>query len=356
MSVKTIKKQILADDDEDDFNVDFVSSGSTPLNLACTGHTRKAFPKGHYVLIVGDSESGKTFISATCLAEAAADPAFDDYTFAYYDIEAGLLANLRRYFGRKAAFRIKKDQPTIPETVEELYDSLDDLVKKNVPFIAVVDSADSLPSKEDLKQVAKERKARVKDEQVSGSYNTAKPKVHSARLRNIVPKLKKTGSILIVISQTRDAIGFMSRFEPKTRAGGRALKFYACLEIWTSVGRPIKVKPKGGKKEFQVGAFSVAKVKKNRINGKKRSVQVAFLNEVGIDDVRSNIQYLVDQGYWRVSSKVINAKELGLSGKMNELIRQIESRDLEGKLRKVVGKHWRGVENILNPKRKRRYE
>ena len=41
---------------------DFLSTGSTLLNLACTGKPYRGFAKGKYYFIVGDSSSGKTFL------------------------------------------------------------------------------------------------------------------------------------------------------------------------------------------------------------------------------------------------------------------------------------------------------
>ena len=55
---------------------DFVSTGSTLLNLACTGFPDRGFAKGYYYFIVGDSESGKTWLALTCLAEASINKNF----------------------------------------------------------------------------------------------------------------------------------------------------------------------------------------------------------------------------------------------------------------------------------------
>jgi len=55
-----------------------LSTGSTLLNLACSGRVNGGFLKGFYYFIVGDSKSGKTFLSLTCLAEASINKDFDD--------------------------------------------------------------------------------------------------------------------------------------------------------------------------------------------------------------------------------------------------------------------------------------
>ena len=81
----------------------FVSTGSTVLNMACTGNPKAGFMKGCYYLFVGDSDSGKTFFCLTCLAEAAINKAFDNYRFIYDGPERGALMDIQKFFG-KAVF------------------------------------------------------------------------------------------------------------------------------------------------------------------------------------------------------------------------------------------------------------
>ncbi|MCL5460284.1 hypothetical protein M3M33_16725, partial [Loigolactobacillus coryniformis] len=71
---------------------------------------------------VGDSGSGKTFLTLTQFAEAARNPDYDDYEFYYLDGENGAFFEFKRYFGKKADARIQ----TIPVThTEEVYDFLE---------------------------------------------------------------------------------------------------------------------------------------------------------------------------------------------------------------------------------------
>ena len=68
-----------------------VSTGSTLLNLACSDHPRIGFLMGGYYYLVGDSASGKTFLSLTCFAEACINPAFDNYRLIFDGINRRLL-------------------------------------------------------------------------------------------------------------------------------------------------------------------------------------------------------------------------------------------------------------------------
>lgn len=346
---------------------DFVSTGSTLINLACTGRPACGFAKGHYYFVVGDSASGKTWGALSCFAEAAQKESFDDYVFVYDAPEGGALMDIEHYFGADVLKRLKapatKDgEPRHSLTVEEFYFNLFKWIKDK-KVIYVLDSMDVVPSEEDLKTqekrdkiLAKKQSGKTltkKDEEGVGTYGMGKAKCNSQNLRLAMPMLQKTGSILIIISQTRDNIQTFS-FEKKTRAGGHALKFYATLELWMSIVEKVKKRYKG--KERTQGIVTKVQVKKNRVTGRDRSVKVPILFSYGIDDVGSMVDYLVDEDHWKVNGSEINAKELGFKGSREEIIHRIESNDKEKELRRVVKEVWEDIEDGIAVKRKPRYE
>jgi hypothetical protein len=111
---------------------DFLSSGSTLLNMAATGTTRGCFSKGKMVLFVGDSNSGKTFMCLGCLAEACRNKNFNGYRLIYDNVEDGAMMNMEKYYGKSVVQRLeapsyeKNGEPRFSETVESFYDHLDD--------------------------------------------------------------------------------------------------------------------------------------------------------------------------------------------------------------------------------------
>ena len=132
---------------------DFLGTGSTLLNLACTGKPFCGFAKGKYYFIVGDSISGKTFLSLTCLAEADLNPNFDKYRFIFDNAEDGALMDIKKFFGLGVSNRI--ECPGVDKegynrkystTIEEFYYHVDDAIKRGRPFIYILDSMDSLSS------------------------------------------------------------------------------------------------------------------------------------------------------------------------------------------------------------------
>lgn len=348
-----------------------VSTGSTLLNLACTDKPDIGFLKGRYYYLVGDSTSGKTWLSLSCFAEAMLNKSFKDYRLIFDDVEGGALMDIEHYFGKEVARRmeppaVRKGRPVFSDTIESFYFNIMSAIEQGEPFIYVLDSQDALDSKAARKKLLEQREAHTEGKDAKGSYGDGKAKYHSEKLRTILSGVKKLRSILIIIGQTRDNLGF--GFEPKTRSGGRALKFYATLEIWTSVGRKLKKRVRGTPRT--VGAVCLAEVKKNRVSGKvgkDRQVEIPIYYNLGIDDVGSCVDYLIAEGHWRKVKKkkdgeereekkpIYDATELLFQGTRGQIIGHIEEEGLEGKVRQLTAKLWQEIETECLPQRKRRY-
>lgn len=344
-----------------------LSSGSTLLNLACTGHPDLGFLKGGYYYLVGDSQSGKTWTSLSCFAEACRNKAFQHYRLVFDDVENGALMDIEYYFGRDVVQRmeppaLKKGRPSYSDTIESFYYHIFDLLKEGDPFIYVLDSQDSLTSSSSLKKFLKQKGAAEEGEDSAGSFGDGKAKYHSEHLRQVLAGLRKTKSILIIIGQTRDNLGM--GFETKTRSGGRALRFYANLEIWTSVAG--KIKKVVREKERTIGVKCLAEVKKNRVTGKigkDRSVTIPIYYDLGIDDIGSCVDFLITEKHWpsvkkedKVVKGIFNAHDVVFEGSRTAIVRHIEEEDLEEKVRMLTAKVWQEIERECRPDRKRRYE
>lgn len=327
-------------------------TGSTVLDIALSGTINGGFPKGGYTLLVGDSSSGKTFLSLTCLAEAASNPEFDDYRFVFINAENGALMDFDKFFGKKVADRV--EEFTDIDSIEDFYYLMADLLEDGRPFIAILDSMDVLSSKEDDAKFEEGRKASKDNKDAGNSMGDGKAKKNSRFIRRTISRLKKSGSILIIINQTRDNIGFGAKFNPKTRSGGRAMKFYAGVEIWTSVVGSIKRTVMG--KPRKVGVVVKCEVKKNRLTGNDCSVEVPFSRHYGIDDIGSCIRFLVGDGaWWKETKGKITAEEFDFIGGEARLIKHIEENELENDLKAIVLEAWTELEKALRGTRKKRY-
>jgi len=335
----------------------FVPTGSTLLNLACSGSRNGGLLVGKYHLCVGDASAGKTFLAVSCLAEACLNPTFDDYRLIYDNVEDGCLFDLKSLFHAELERRLEPpavdtdSMPMYSSTVEELYFNLDDAVKEGKPFIYVLDSMDALTSDEEDKKFDKNKRAVRGGKDATGSYGTNKARQNSQGLRKVLRDLRRTDSMLLILSQTRANLGW--GFNKKTRSGGHALRFYATLELWASVVGTIKKNIRGSSR--QLGVSVEWKVKKNRVLGALYEVGFDIYPQYGIDDIGSCIDYLVSEKWWPQRGNKINARSLDLVLVRHKLIRIIEKRNLVRKLRREVEKCWHEIERAARPKRKPKY-
>ena len=340
-----------------------LSSGSTLLNLACTNTAGGAFPEGKYIFFVGDSASGKTFLTMSCFAEAARHSHFKNFRFIYDNVEDGCLIDLPALFGEKVAEKIEPpgkdvefEAPLFSSTIEEFYYHLDDALeqakREQRPFIYVLDSMDGLSSAAEEEKFLQHKEAFKKGKTAAGSYGDGKAKKNSEGLRKALKGLRETGSILIILSQTRDNLGM--GFETKTRSGGRALRFYATLEIWMSLCGKIKKNIRG--KNRTIGVQAKIQIKKNRLTGEAHEVAMDIYPSYGIDDIGGCIDYLVQESWWEKKKNSIVATEFGVTLTREKLIATVEeSSESIAKLRTIAAECWNSIRQagILN--RKKRY-
>ena len=374
-----VKSKVDEDDIEDaSFDpADFLSSGSTLLNLALTNHPDCGWKLGRMANVIGDSGAGKTVLCVTSIAETCNDKSKSDVNTKFDDAEHAFEFNVKKMFGKATKERLEMIDPP-SENIEHFSDNLSDAIKEGEPFIYVLDSFDSLGCEDDTKHIENERlirqgKSKAKSK---GSYGTAKPKLASQLLREECGKLSDSKGALLIISQTRDNLNAFS-FEKKTRSGGKALKFYATHEVWVIYTGAIK------EKNRQIGAETEIKVRKNKITGKKRTIKLNVYDDYGLDNIGSCVDFLIEEKRWTFAGKdkeaakkkvarvakeedeksavgkLIDTKDdLGdyLPMSRAKLIQTIEDDELEEELKKATAACWWDIEQSLKPKRKAKYD
>ena len=335
---------------------EYLSLGCPLLNLAVSGDWRKGLLKGTYMFYAGDSSSGKTLATLTQLAEAANDPNFADYELWHIDVEVGNFFNFEMFFGKKAASRIQILRPADgePMLLEYVYDWIEAKLDGGVKMIVVVDSFDSLSSEAKEKKIVEDAKARAEGKETTGKFTDGKPKVNSERLSRIMAKLANNGSIMTGICQIRDNMN-AGLYGPKhSRGGGHAIKFNASVEIWTVPGEKMKKTVNG--KDRIVGYYTRFNIKKNRVNGRERTVTIPILPDVGMDATGAAVDFLVDEKVWSNSGGRVASTLYEATYHREELIRKIEEDGKEPELYEAMQAAWDGVESELKIHRKQRYE
>lgn len=337
--------------------LDGLSTGSTLINLACTGRPDVGFVRGGMFNLAGSSNSGKTWISLACFAEAAQNPRYDDYRFFYDASEIGAQMSVRDHFGSRMADRLESpcymdDTPWHSETIEDFYFNLDEVLSQG-PCIYVLDSMEGLDSHADDKTFQAAKQAHLKGTKPEkGSYGMDRAKKNSQYLRRMIPKLAKTGSILIIINQTRDDPS--SPYGGDTKGGGRAITFFAQIEAWS---KPVGKLKSGLVREKQryIGNMCEFHIRRSRYTGHEAKVRVPIYFNSGVDDTGSCVDFLVSEAHWKKDGSSLVAPELGLKCPRAKLIEAIEEGGWEDDLRDLTGLVWRQIEEESGVKRKKRY-
>ena len=299
--------------------------------------------------------SHNTILALTCFAEVAQLSDFDDYKLIFDDAECGEDFDKEKLFGKKLVKRLEaprydeNKEPISSVTVQDFHMHIKDALKGDKPFIYILDSFDSVTSEEDQKHIDEMYKAWKKDTASKGSYGTAKARIASQLLSDINIDIKKTNSIVIIISQTRDNLSMMS-FSKKTRSGGKALKFYSWHEIWLALGKKEK------SKDTMIGVNSMAKIEKNRQTGKRREATFPIYYDYGVDDIKSCVAYLDSMGVLKKKKNTYEVPELDFEGSKQKLVSHIEDNNLENELKEMVGACWNDFEEELKLKRKKKFE
>lgn len=350
---RTIEKDI--EDPQDDVvysnkTEDLLPTGSTLLNCACSDNPLGGYALGTVVIGIGDSSSGKSFLMLTSLAEACTLPRFDEYDMYYDDAEAAFAFDAKKLFGERFIGRVKM---LSSDTVQQFYGHMVQALNNKKPFIYILDSYDFLSeeAEKDRSEVTRKKtygeKLTKKEQTSKGGYKTEKVRVFAEVFRRCRRELADTKSLFIVIFQTIDAIN--AQFVSKTRRGGNAPKFAASHELW------MRVIDSYSDKGLEIGVDSGVKIKKNKITGKVREVSFPIYYDYGIDDIRSCVEFLVEQEYWTLEKRTINCHHFNFKGTLDKVIAHIENNALEDELRRHTGRCWVEREESVKINRKRRF-
>ena len=358
---KSLRKQIrkAARTKPEKQNFIWIPSGSKMFNLASSGKQKGAYRSGSMINLIGDSSSGKSILVLSGLAEVAANPKFKDYRLIYDDAEHADSFDHKKLFGTNFDKRLEgpsKEKDKFSTTIEEFFDYIMDAFDAKKPFIYVLDSFDSIDSDAEIEKELKNREHRKAGNlsKIKGSFQATKQKKASQLFRQICSKLKRTQSLLIIISQTRDNLDAFS-FVKQYRSGGKALKFYASIEAWlTFVGNIPKTI---NKIKYNIGVNTKVKITKNKYTGKKKETDFPIYSDYGIDDISACIDYLCDTKYWPNKKGMVNAIEFKQKMTTKKLIQYIEEKEGRDQiLFKAAEKCWNQIEDKLKLNRKKKYE
>jgi len=318
-------------------NIDkIISTGSTLLDLAISGKRRTGgrLPGGIIVEIFGPSGSGKTAI----LSEICGNVQVKGGSVRLRDPEARLDKEYAEIYG--IDFTNKFFDYARPKTVSEIFDDLFSWKPKNENIINVY-GGDSL--------AALSTDMEMDDEDKMGMRRA---KEFSQGLRKTCKKIADNNWLIVLTNQVRQGK------EGETTPGGEAVKFYSSLRIRigpaypsSKIKKKIKVNIDGTEKEIEkiIGINSTCKIAKSSVDEPHREAPLSIIFGYGIDDVRTNLQYVKD-----MTGKSMYDCFTKEWKSMDNAIRYIEENNLESGLKERVIEIWEKVESSFDMNRKRK--
>ena len=261
---------------------DWISTGSSLLDLAISNKPNGGFAAGRITEINGLESSGKSLIGAHALASTQRK----DGVAVYIDTESSVSAEFLNAIG------INTDNMLYVhlETVEEIFDTIETIVtkiresSKDKLVTILVDSLAGASTKVEMEA----------DFEKDG-WATSKAIIISKAMRKITQMIARQRVCLIFTNQLRMKLGVMFG-DPWTTSGGKALPFHSSTRIRLKNVGQIK-----DTKKNTIGIKIRAQVIKNRLGPPLRSADFSLYFDKGIDDFGSwlevlKIHNLVKQG------------------------------------------------------------
>jgi recombination protein RecA len=293
---------------------DFVSTGSTLLNLAISNKPNGGIAVGRITEINGLESSGKSLIGAHILAETQRKKG----VAVYMDTET----SVSREFLETIGIDVSNMLYIHLETIEDIFEAIEQIVvkiresDKDRLVTILVDSLAAATTKVELEA----------DFEKDG-WATSKAIIISKAMRKITQMIGRQKIALVFTNQLRQKLGVMFG-DPWTTSGGKALPFHASTRIRLKNLGQIK-----DTKKNTIGMKMRAQVIKNRLGPPMRHADFNLYFESGIDDDGSWLQVLKDHkllkqgGAWYTMTNQ-NGEELKFQSKdWSEQLKDVEFRE-----------------------------
>ena len=254
---------------------DFVSTGSTMLDLAISNKPDGGIAVGRITELNGLESSGKSLIGAHLLAETQKKGG----VAVYIDTETAVSTEFLGSIGVDVQSMLYLHL----ETVEDIFSAIEEIVAKvreSDKDRLVTILVDSL--------AAATTKVELEAEFDKDGWATSKAIVLSKAMRKITQLTARQKVCLIFTNQLRQKMGVMFG-DPWTTSGGKALPFHASTRIRLKNMGQIK-----DTKKNTIGIKIRAQVIKNRLGPPLRSAEFPLYFDKGIDDFGSWLTIMKD--------------------------------------------------------------
>ncbi len=259
---------------------EFISTGSSILDIAISNEKNGGFPVGRITEITGLEQSGKSLLAAHALASTQKRGGLA----IFIDTENAVPPK----FFKAVGIDLKKMLYIPMETVESAFEAVETLIeqvrasdKKKLVTI-VIDSIAGASTNQELEA------SFDKD-----GYATAKAIIISKAMRKITNLIGRERICFIITNQLRTKMG-VSFGDPWTTSGGKSIPYHSSVRIRLKNLGSIKAKVNGV--EQVVGKKTSAVVFKNRLGPPERGCEYEVFYASGIDNYSSWLSVLKTYG------------------------------------------------------------
>ena len=252
---------------------DFISTGSSLLDLAISNRPDGGIAVGRITEINGLSSTGKSLLGAHVLAETQKKGGVAVYIDTETSVSREFLQAIGCDVGNLLYLHI--------ETVEEIFQAIEDIIlkvregEKDKHVTILIDSL-----------AAASTKVEMEADYDKDGWATSKAIIISKAMRKITQMVGRHKITLVFTNQLRQKMGVMFG-DPYTTSGGLALPFHSSTRIRLKNMGQIK-----DKEQNVIGVKCRAQVIKNRIGPPMRSTDYDMYFDRGIDDVGGWLQVL----------------------------------------------------------------
>ena len=254
---------------------DFVSTGSTMLDLAISNKPNGGIAVGRITELNGLESSGKSLLGAHMLAETQKKGG----VAVYIDTETAVSTEFLSAIGVDVDNMLYLHL----ETVEDIFAAIEEItakVRESDRDRLVTILVDSL--------AAASTKVEMEADFDKDGWATSKAIVISKAMRKITQMIGREKIALVFTNQLRQKLGVMFG-DPWTTSGGKALPFHSSTRIRLKNTGQIK-----DKKNNTIGMKMRAQVIKNRLGPPMRHADFELYFETGIDDDGSWLKVMKD--------------------------------------------------------------
>ena len=256
---------------------DWISTGSSILDLAISNRPHGGLPVGRMVEFNGLEGTGKSLISAHVVAETQKKGGMA----VLIDTEnAG-----SPEFWASLGVDLKKMLYVQCETVEDIFEQMEKMIaivrksNKDRILTIIVDSV-----------AAASTKAELESEHGKDGYATGKSIIISKAMRKITNMIGKQKVLTIFTNQLRQNLNAMAFGDKYVVSGGKALAYHCSVRVRLNNAGKLK------KGEEIIGNECKAVVVKNRMGPPQRTANFDIYFDSGIADYSSWIKVLKDNG------------------------------------------------------------